>query len=66
MRTRSDEISILDAAAILGVHRCTLWRWVTAGVIKSRRRGWYRFVLLRDVAAFQAQRRQIARLKAVA
>ena len=66
MRVREDELSVADAAAVLGVHYVTVCRWTRHGVLKSRRRGPYRFPLLRAVLAMRAKARRIANLKASA
>ena len=38
MLARVDEISVCDAAIVLGRHRVTVWDWCRTGRLKARRR----------------------------
>src|SRR5207253_10585007 len=66
MRVREDELSVADAAAVLGGHYVTVCRLTRHGVLKSRKRGPYRFPLLQAVLAMRAKARRIENLKASA
>ncbi len=66
MRVRNDEMSLTQAAAVLGVDRATVWRWMRRKVIASRQRGAHLVPVLASVVALRAQRDLIAKLQATA
>ena len=64
MRVREDEVSVSDAAAILGVHRITIYHWCRQGFLRARRRDGVYFPVLAAVLAYAKKQRRIAKLKA--
>ncbi len=46
-----NRISLVEAAALLGVHRATVTRWATSGRLRTIRIGRRVFTTLRDVRA---------------
>ncbi len=63
MRVRNDEMSLTQTAAVLGVDRATVWRWLRRKIIASRARSGHLVPVLASVVALRAQRDLIAKLK---
>ncbi len=62
MRVRDDELTITNAAAILGRHRITIWTWCKTGHLAARRRGRHYFPKLAAVAARKQYEQRVARM----
>lgn len=63
---RDDEISVTDAAEVIGVSRYTVWSWCRKGLLKYRRRRYCYAVLLPSVLAIVKKATHIERLKKAA
>ena len=60
--TRSNELTVTEAALALGVVRQTAWRWLRAGMLPGRYDGKHWHVSLDAVHALQRRRRTVARM----
>jgi excisionase family DNA binding protein len=60
--TRSNELTVTEAALALGVVRQTAWRWLRVGMLPGRYDGKHWHVSLDAVHALQRRRRTVARM----
>jgi hypothetical protein len=64
MLVRSDEVSLTDAATILGRHPVTIWRWCKRGFLAARKSGPHWIPKLEAVRVLRTKQRRLARLGA--